>query len=89
MEDLKKEMMIPPDQESPVHEIGWAVKQMQNGLHVTRDGWNGKGQYLGLQNPDEHSANTLPYIYIITVQGKRVPWICSQTDLLATDWQLV
>lgn len=69
--------------------IGWAVKQMWNGLKVTRKGWNGKGQYLKIQVPDDHSANTLPYVYIITVTGDRVPWLCSQTDLLATDWEVV
>jgi len=29
---------------------------------------------------------TLPYIYITTVQGDLVPWLASQTDLLAADW---
>lgn len=68
--------------------IGWAVKEMWDGRHVTRAGWNGKGQYLGLQVPDAGSMNTLPYVYIITVQGYRVPWLCSQTDLLANDWEI-
>ncbi len=29
---------------------------------------------------------TLPYIYMSTVQGDLVPWLASQTDLLAEDW---
>lgn len=32
---------------------------------------------------------TLPYIFITTVQGDRVPWLASQTDLLAEDWLLL
>ncbi len=56
---------------------------------VSRSGWNGPDQYLELQVPDEHSKMTLPYIYIKTVQGDLVPWLASQTDLLAIDWQLV
>ena len=68
--------------------IGWAIKQMHSGARVTRAGWNGKGQFLELQVPDEHSKMTLPYVFITTVTGERVPWICSQTDLLATDWML-
>ncbi len=68
--------------------IGWAVKQMHNGSAVTRRGWNGKSMYLQLQVPDEHSKMTLPYVYIKTVQGDLVPWLCSQTDLLATDWEI-
>lgn len=30
----------------------------------------------------------LPYIMMRTVSGDFVPWLCSQTDLLATDWEL-
>lgn len=56
---------------------------------ATRIGWNGKGQSIALQMPDENSMNTLPYIYIITVDGKRVPWLASQTDMLAEDWLLM
>lgn len=66
--------------------IGWAVEQLQKGFRVSRAGWNGPSQYLELQVPDENSKMTLPYVYIHTVQGDLVPWICSQTDLLATDW---
>lgn len=66
--------------------IGWAVKQMHDGNRVARAGWNGKNMYLELQVPDAHSKMTLPYVYMRTAQGDLVPWLCSQTDLLATDW---
>jgi hypothetical protein len=69
--------------------IGWAVKQLNNGLLVRRRGWNGKGMFLGLQVPDEHSMNKAPYVWIMPVDGRRVPWVCSQADLLATDWEIV
>lgn len=69
------------------HTIGWAIKNMWLGGRMTREGWNGKGQYIAIQRPDANSMNTLPYVYIVTVQGQRVPWLASQTDLLATDWQ--
>jgi len=68
--------------------IGWAVKELWNGNRVTRSGWNGKGMYLELQRPDRDSKMTLPYVFIYTVGGYLVPWVCSQTDLLATDWEL-
>lgn len=29
----------------------------------------------------------LPYIMMCTAQGEFVPWLCSQTDLLALDWE--
>jgi hypothetical protein len=71
-----------------IFNIQWAIDQMKAGFFVCRQGWNGPGQYLALQVPDENSKMTLPYIYITTVNGKRVPWLASQTDLLAEDWQL-
>lgn len=65
-----------------------ALLYLKSGSAVTRKNWNGKGQYLRLQVPDENSKMTLPYIYITTVGGERVPWLASQTDLLSNDWQL-
>lgn len=71
------------------HDIGWAVKQLQHGSPVRRAGWNGKGQYLLLKVPNENSDMTLAYVYIRTVDGDMVPWVCSQTDLLWADWEAV
>jgi hypothetical protein len=31
----------------------------------------------------------LPYVMMRTVDGSFVPWLCSQTDLLAEDWEAV
>jgi hypothetical protein len=78
------------------HDIGWAIKQLKYELRVRREGWNGKGMWLALQTPDENSKMTLPYIYIEYPQGhpaypngSRVPWLASQTDILAEDWEIV
>lgn len=70
-------------------DIGQAIEWMREGHRLTREGWNGPNQFLELQRPDEHSKMTLPYIFINTVQGDRVPWLASQTDLLASDWVVV
>ena len=69
-------------------DIGKAVKELWDGSRIRRSGWNGKGMYLELQRPDEHSKMTLPYVYMFTAQGDLVPWLCSQTDLLAIDWEI-
>lgn len=66
--------------------FGEAIELLKRGSRVARTGWNGKGMYLALQKPDEHSKMTLPYIYMYTAQGDRVPWLASQTDLLSEDW---
>lgn len=63
-----------------------------------RRGWNGKGIYISMQVPDEGSKMTLPYIYMVTTglvsedpHAARgiVPWLASQTDMLADDWEEV
>jgi hypothetical protein len=69
------------------NDIGWAVKQMHDRQRIRRAGWNGKGMWLELQVPDAHSKMSLPYVYMKTADDKLVPWLCSQSDLLATDWE--
>ena len=79
-------------------DFGDALIELKNGKRVARKGWNGKGIFLELQVPDEHSKMTQPYIYIDTLGLQtdnpdapkgRVPWLASQTDMLAEDWVLV
>lgn len=63
-----------------------ALMALNKGRRIARKGWNGKGMWIELQIPDEHSKMTLPYIYMRTAQGDLVPWTASQTDILANDW---
>lgn len=67
-------------------DFAWALRKLKNGGMVARSGWNGKGMWLKLQTPDEHSKMSLPYIYMHTADKKLVPWLASQTDLLSSDW---
>lgn len=78
--------------------FGQAIEALKEGKRVARKGWNGKGIYLELQIPDEHSKMTLPYIYIVTSRLETtnpdapkgvVPWLASQTDMLSDDWVVV
>lgn len=74
--------------------IGKAVKELQDGKRVQRAGWNGKGMWLTyisegvatLSDGTEFSA--LPYIAMKTADNKLVPWLASQTDILAIDWSV-
>lgn len=66
--------------------FGKALKILKEGGTVTRPGWNGKRMWLKLQKPDEFSKMNLPFIYMSTAQQQLVPWIASQTDILAEDW---
>jgi len=69
--------------------IGEAITLLRHGAQVRRSGWNGKGMWLALQKPDAKSKMTLPYIYMSTAQADLVPWLASQTDILADDWEIV
>lgn len=75
--------------------FGEAIQALKQGKRVKRKGWNGKGIFIELQTPDEFSKMTYPYIYIDTTglltdnpeaPKNRVPWLASQTDMLAEDW---
>jgi hypothetical protein len=75
--------------------FGLALECLKKGMHVCRAGWNGKGMWLELQTPDAHSKMTLPYVFLNypadaqNTPGARVPWLASQTDMLAEDWKIV
>jgi len=69
--------------------FGNAITGLRTGYKVSRKGWNGRGMWLALQVPDEHSKMSRPYIYMKTADDKLVPWVASQTDILADDWELV
>lgn len=70
-------------------DFGEALAALKEGMKVAREGWNGKGMWIHLQTSGELSKMTLPYIYMKTVDDKLVPWLASQTDLLAEDWSVV
>jgi hypothetical protein len=63
-----------------------ALEWLHCGYKVSRAGWNGKGMWIAIQKPDMQSKMTLPYIYMKTADDQQVPWLASQTDILANDW---
>jgi hypothetical protein len=81
--------------------FGLALEAVKLGQLVQRAGWNGKGLKLGLVGKGGafvHSfaeVSTLPYIVMayphdaINTPGAVVPWLASQTDMLAEDWEIV
>lgn len=66
-----------------------ALSWLKTGYKVFRHGWNGKGMYLELQRPDENSKMKQPYIYIVPGPEWVIPWVASQADLLAEDWDVI
>lgn len=90
--------------------FGNALDHLKMGERVAREGWNGKGMWLMLVQPQQyaatmwtpgqlqlgkvfdrqdHSYNLLPWIGMKTADDKFVPWLASQTDILADDWTVV
>ena len=78
-----------------------ALIALKQGHRVCRDGWNGKGMFLFLVQGSTFNVNRPPLLGIYpegtevkyhahidmkTAQGDVVPWVASQTDLLADDW---
>lgn len=62
-----------------------------------RKGWNGKNIRIKLMKASDSQDMTQDYIYIDTTNLKtdnrdapksKVPWLASQTDLLANDWEI-
>ena len=77
-------------------DFGFTIRRLKAGGRMARKGWNGKGIFIELQVPDAHSKMTHPYIYINTTglqtdnpdaPKSLVPWLASQTDMLADDWE--
>jgi len=71
---------------------------------VAREGWNGKGMFVFLVPGSVFSVSRPPLLGIYpagteinyhghidmkTADGLIVPWLCSQTDMLAEDWCVV
>ncbi len=84
--------------------FGLAVEALKAGKRVARAGWNGKGMFLFLVPgstfqvnrppllgiyPEGTEINYCPHIDMKTADEKVVPWLASQTDVLAEDWVIV
>jgi hypothetical protein len=84
--------------------FGLAIEALKAGKRVARAGWNGKGMFLFLVPgstfqvnrapllgiyPEGHTINYHAHIDMKTADDKVVPWLASQTDMLAEDWTIV
>lgn len=87
------------------YNFGHAMFLLEQGYRVQRTGWNGKGMFLfKVQASHNLTVNREPLLSILgegakfsyqshidmfTADGTIVPWLCSQTDMQASDWQVV
>ena len=81
-----------------------ALMWLKQGKKVARKGWNGKGMFVFLVQGSQFKVNRAPLLGIYpegteityqphidmkTVDGSIVPWLASQSDLLAEDWEIL
>jgi hypothetical protein len=73
-----------------------ALGKLLEGDRVCRAGWNGKGMHLRViqghewdEDDKESDVETGPFIAIKTADNKLIPWVPSQADLFAVDWQVI
>jgi hypothetical protein len=94
------------------YSFGAALEALKSGKRVARAGWNGKGLWLLLVQPQPEDQqppwtgywvdwagvvpaepdgvpHLLQWIGMKTPNDGFVPWVASQTDLLAEDWEVV
>jgi hypothetical protein len=81
--------------------FGLAIEALKAGKRVSRAGWNGKGMWLLLVRGYDYNPGKGESLYSVLgcVKPPRIgmktadngfgPWVASQTDMLADDWQIV
>lgn len=84
--------------------FGTVITHLKNGGRAAREGWNGKGMFIFLVPgsvfevnrapllgiyPEGTKVNYQPHIDMKTAQDTVVPWLASQSDVLAEDWDLL
>ena len=81
--------------------FGEALEQLKKGKKISREGWNGKEQYLGLAtnisflnlnrevvNANHETMGNKAIVFYGT-SGIQVGWLASQSDLLSEDWRVI
>lgn len=81
--------------------FGKAIEAIKAGKKASREGWNGKSQYIELAtcvsyknaagdivnvNHDAIGNNAIAFV---GTSGVQIGWLASQADMLAEDWRLV
>ena len=78
--------------------FGTAIELLKTDVKVSREGWNGKNQYIQLatnisyKTMDgeivncEHNNIGNKAIAFVGTSGVQMGWLASQADMLAEDW---
>lgn len=78
--------------------FGEALRHLKKGEKLSREGWNGKNQYIELATNisyetlngkivnTQHDAIGNKAIAFVGTSGIQLGWLASQADMLAEDW---
>lgn len=81
--------------------FGEALENLKKGKKISREGWNGKNQYLGIASNISfvdfngevinaaHETMGNKAIVFYGTSGIQVGWLASQSDLLSEDWKVI
>ena len=81
--------------------FGEALENLKKGKKISREGWNGKNQYLGIASNISfvdfngevinaaHETMGNKAIVFYGTSGIQVGWLASQSDILSEDWKVI
>lgn len=81
--------------------FGKAIDAVKNGKRISREGWNGKNQYVELATcisyknvageivNIDHDAIGNNALAFVGTSGVQLGWLASQADMLAEDWKII
>lgn len=100
----KSDRNLPITEQGYSKDFGGALSALKAGKKVARSGWNGKGMFIFLVPGSNFKVNRAPLLGIYeegtkinyqphidmkTSDDTIVPWLCSQSDMLAEDWNVI
>ena len=97
MEEAYRAFQVEAEKEAYM-DFGRAIEAAKAGKKISREGWNGKGQYVELAtgisyvNAEgevvnaEHEAIGNKALAFVGTGGVQLGWLASQADMLADDW---
>lgn len=81
--------------------FGEALEKLKKGKKVSREGWNGKKQYIELATNISyinsfgevinvnHETMGNKAIAFVGTSGVQLGWLASQSDMLSEDWRVI
>lgn len=79
--------------------FGEALERCKKGAHISREGWNGREQYIEMATDIEYTdfwgdqkkayhedIGSSCLVFVNPKKGNQIGWLASQSDMLANDW---